>query len=157
MDCLFETFTVSDCFGAKTVPEALTRLEEHVEPTHFLWLRRRDTLRQAISLYRASHSGVWQCRDEDTPRPTVPFDRQAIEQVRSWIDSTNEHWQARFVEEQRPVLPLWYEDVCQQPQETVVSIGRFLERPLPEGLVVQASTQLMRDQVTQQWAERLVA
>ena len=157
LDRLLANYTVADVFGVKTVPEALQRLEMHFAPTHFLWLRRRDTLRQAISLYRASHSGLWQRRDETPSDDAVPFDRGAIEQVRGWIDSTNAFWEERFREEPRPTLALWYEDICEHPQAAVEQIAEFLQRPLPEGLIANASTQLMRDATTEAWVRKLAA
>lgn len=160
VDRLLDTYTTADTFGVKTVPEALTRLESIVLPTHYIWLRRRDTLRQAISLYRASQSGMSQ-RRSNAPLPestaTVPFDRLTIERVRAWIDSANDHWNERFADEIRPTLRLWYEQMCDHPQAMVEQIARFLERPLPEGIVSQSTTRVMRDELTESWMRRFAA
>ena len=56
-------------------------VREHYDftDTHFIWLRRKNTIRQAISWLKADKSGIWHvkdqsyyCEEDQTEKPYVP-------------------------------------------------------------------------------------
>ena len=147
--------TSNGVFGVKLTIDNMRRLHDVRRPTHYVYLRRRDTLRQAISLYRAWKSGQWVKYCKGPRDKQVPFDREKIVHLRRAIHDHNRQWQAWF--EERDVQPcrLWYDDLTADPRGAVVTIARHLGCLLNDSVQVQANTLMMRDDVTQRWVKML--
>jgi LPS sulfotransferase NodH len=64
----------------------------------WIWLRRVDTLRQAVSLYRARKSGIWRglewAAGRDTSDPDYDF--EALLRTLSTVRNAQEHWRRFF-------------------------------------------------------------
>lgn len=100
---------------------------------HYIWLTRRDKVRQAVSLARAMQSGVFHTHVE----PRAATHRKPVFQYRS-IDSLVQAlvmrdvtWQEYFTEAGIVPLTLVYEDFCQDPEETVRHVLDYLDIPTP--------------------------
>jgi LPS sulfotransferase NodH len=123
----------------------------------YIWLRRRDTLRQAISLYRAQATDIWHWH-AGQPRPTAcpEFDAERIARCRREIESANDEWRAWFAggAERQPLM-LWYEDLIAEPAPIVAEICRHVgvsDENLPPP---RSDLQVLRDATTQAWLARL--
>ncbi|MCP5154615.1 MAG: glycosyltransferase [Ectothiorhodospiraceae bacterium] len=98
----------------------------------FVRLRRRDRLRQAISLWRAEASGDW-VRTEATrgvaPAPT--FDRAAIAQRLARLDADEARWDELLADHRPAPFTVWYEDLAADPRGTAVAVldALGIERP----------------------------
>ena len=94
----------------------------------FVWLRRRDTLRQAVSFWRAT-TPAEQFRLPDDPTIPInapPFDARAIREFLSLIEHQDSLWRQWFAAERITPLEITYEDVDASPAATVRSVLDFL-------------------------------
>ncbi|HUY62480.1 MAG TPA: Stf0 family sulfotransferase [Candidatus Paceibacterota bacterium] len=109
----------------------------------YVWLRRRDEVRQAISLYRAQKTNIWwEFPDEEPPlyayqppeRETAEdvFDFEAISRCLADVQSTAGRWEQFFSENDIVPLRLTYEELDAAYEETVARVLRFLELTVPE-------------------------
>ena len=122
----------------------------------YIWLRRRDLIRQAISLYRANETGIWHWHaGTDKPDACPPFDKAKIEASRRQIEQANDSWANWFGEHNIRPLEVWYEDVVAQPLETVQAICRHVgvdDARLPP---IESNLRMMRDSTTDLWLSEL--
>jgi len=138
--------------------------DRHKKAARFVFLRREDTLRQAISLYRARRSGIWHLRTDRDLRTdrgrrrkhaAVRFDRRAILAKQRQVEARYERWESFFSREGLSPLRITYERLCEAPCEAVTEITTFLGRPYEGDL--DDYTEIMRDDRTERWVERLTS
>ena len=94
----------------------------------FVWLRRRDTLRQAVSFWRAT-TPTEQFRlpeDPTIPINAPPFDARAIREFLSHIERQDSLWRQWFATNRITPLEIMYEDVDASPPATVHRLLDFL-------------------------------
>jgi LPS sulfotransferase NodH len=122
----------------------------------YVWLRRRDKVRQGISFYRALETNVWRSTDlarvGPVREPTFNFEAiKNLVELSRWAD---DDWQEFFISNALEPLEVAYEDLAQSP-ETVAT--RILEH-----LGVQASAavqcaqwqhQHQADALTEAWSD----
>jgi LPS sulfotransferase NodH len=96
----------------------------------YVWVRRRDTVRQAISLWRAMQTQSW--RDEGSPgtrRRGAQYNFGALRHLVKLLDDHDASWARFFV--RRPVLELTYEEIAADLpgalERTLAHLG--IERP----------------------------
>ena len=150
-----------DPLGIKTSYDGLMSAIAHVGRDEFchtpcVWLRRRDTSAQAVSNYRAMVTGQWLVQRGEPVIPVDEFpDLPTIRQLQAEYEDCNQRlWPAWFQEMGITPLTVWYEEMCQAPQETVRAICQFLEFPDPSRIDV-GILQQQRDAMNDQWRERL--
>jgi LPS sulfotransferase NodH len=123
----------------------------------YIWLRRRDTLRQAISLYRAAATDIWHW-PAGAPRPMAcpVFDAERIEHCRREITIANDYWRDWFAgEAARSPLELWYEDISADPRAAIEHICRHIGLSTENLPTPQSKLCVMRDAVTDEWCALL--
>lgn len=101
-------------------------------PVRWIWLRRRDKVAQAVSLYRASRSNLWhhpatkerECADEG-----VQYDFKLIDMLvhRCFVYDTN--WAKYLGANGIDALEIWYEDLSEDYSGTMASVLRYLDIP----------------------------
>jgi LPS sulfotransferase NodH len=101
---------------------------------HFVWLRRADKIRQAISWWRADATGQYALTGEDPAAEPPGYDRAAVDRLVSFAAACDAGWQSWFTAHAIQPLQLWYEDVSQDPDAAVRTVAAFLNVPLPDGL-----------------------
>jgi LPS sulfotransferase NodH len=75
------------------------------------WLRRRDRVRQAVSLYRARATKQWHSAQSPQSSPdTLPFDYRAIKRLVATITGWESSWERHFIALGVSPLVLYYED-----------------------------------------------
>jgi LPS sulfotransferase NodH len=115
----------------------------------YLWLRRRDKARQAISFYIASRSGEWRNIEGDAPArregssDDLVFDPHAIELIEQALVEDDSKWQAFFEQNQIEPLVIYYEDLVADYRGTIVSILKWLGVPDSDAVPVP-TTRLKR-------------
>ena len=157
-EMLRRTSTSNGVCGVKVATLAFEHLRGELGPIFelvspkYIWLRRRDTLRQAVSLYRAKETGVWHWyAGQAKPQAAVRFDAEKIDACRKQIEDANASWANWFAEQQFEPLKLWYEDYITSPCETIQTICRHVgvdDRNLPP---IKSDLRVMRDETTEQW------
>lgn len=115
----------------------------------YVHLQRRDTLRQAISLYRAYHSGIWSGANDHSKDP--PYDAAAIFRTQVRIHSLTDKWKKWFSKSGIEPLPLWYEYLG---VDSAVAVGDHLGVTI-DPATVKSSAKVMRDDKTEEWVRRL--
>ncbi len=100
----------------------------------YLWLTRRNKMRQAISLFIASRTGEWWKIDGTPDRnqgtTTQPeFDAQTIARLERALVRNDAKWQAFFEETHIAPLVIEYEDLTADYNGTIVRILKWLGVP----------------------------
>ncbi len=130
----------------------------------YVFLTRRDKLRQAISYQRAIRTGVWWSiettanGDEHTPKPTAVRPQFEFDQIDEWVARLSQFessWRRYFRRIGAEPFEVAYEDFVESYEATVLAILRFLDLPIPENLKV-APPRLARqaDELTEEWVNR---
>ena len=100
-------------------------------PLKYIWLRRRNQVAQAISLYRAEHTGVWRNvagrGDKDgLGDREPPFDADKIKAVQQRLADEDAKWMAYFQTYRIAPLMLFYEDFVENYEGTVRGVLKYL-------------------------------
>jgi LPS sulfotransferase NodH len=158
---LTTTSTPNGVCGIKLATDAFARLRSachdqlaELSPK-YIWLQRRDVLRQAISLYRAQETGVWHWpAGESRPTADAAFDADRIRECEMQIAAANEEWSGWFAAAKVEPLQLWYEDVALSPPAAI--------RAIADSVNVQCGAQdivshlnVLRDARTEAWVRQL--
>ncbi len=136
--------------GDRAVIEAL------LPQSRFVWLRRRDTVAQAISWVKAVQTGAWRWRSvydgDGVPRYDFAKIDWGVHQFRTW-DGCRARWFAAHAIE--PVT-VWYEELAADPPEVA---RRVLGRLELDGLLELPQSTLAKqaDDVSSEWADRYLA
>jgi LPS sulfotransferase NodH len=99
---------------------------------HYVFLRRRDKVRQAISFDRALRTGAWWAlggRSRDGTPPLPEADLARIERLRRELLHQEEQWRVFLRQAGGPQLELAYEDLSRNPRAAAVAVLRFLGLP----------------------------
>jgi LPS sulfotransferase NodH len=124
---------------------------------HYVWLTRRDRVRQAISLHRAHQTGQWRNTDAEVRSPArePSFDFELIDLFVDALMLGDAEWQDYFTSAGVRPFTLVYEDFIQDPAQAGLDILHYLRIPVPEQVAL-AHWQLERqaDAISDQWAEQ---
>ncbi len=151
---------------------ARTMLHSIFPNLHYIWIRRRDTLRQAVSQAKAMQTNQWVIRGEHTgivgaglapalARPAVhkpAFSFMQIDFLAQEIESHNAAWQRFFAHNGIHPLVIVYEDFVARYQETVrEALGRL---GLPDAQTLEVASVALKkqaDELSEQWVQRYLA
>jgi trehalose 2-sulfotransferase len=100
----------------------------------YVWLRRQDKLRQAISLWRAGATGQYALAGGEQPAPPPPFDRDGIDRLVRWAGEGEAGWRGWFAAHSIAPLEIVYEDMTRGLTTAVRDLAAFLGVALPPGL-----------------------
>ncbi|MEA2177910.1 MAG: trehalose 2-sulfotransferase [Solirubrobacteraceae bacterium] len=157
--------TANGVFGAKVMwnqladirtlagrdAEPLALLQDLLGPTHWVWVRRRDVLRQAVSLWRALQTQTW--REAGAEQPTAVYSRAAIAHLTALLADHDAAWGAFFSEHGLRPLELVYEDYARDIPGAVAAVLAHLG--VSEGVSIAAEPPMKRqsDGISDEWAE----
>jgi LPS sulfotransferase NodH len=158
----YEAIARIDPLGVKTSYQGLMAAiasvgRDEFRDTPCIWLQRRDTTGQAISNYRAMLTGQWLRRRGEAICPVEQApDPQAIRRLAADYQDCNQRlWPAWFHEMGIKPLEIWYEDMCEAPEETIRAICCFLGfRDPPQ--IDTGRLQPQRDATNEQWRAAIV-
>ena len=130
----------------------------------YVFLTRRDKIRQAVSYDRAIRSGVWWSisttanGEGQNPAPaavTPPFD---FEQLDEWVTRLTQFetcWRRHFERVGVKPFEIAYEDLVLNYESTVVAVLGYLELPITEDVqIARPRLEKQADQVTEEWVDR---
>ena len=157
--------TANGVFGLKGHHHQLGPLLAHpalvrvMESATLVWIRRRDLLGQAISLYKAGRSKVWSVTAGDAPPPKVDYSHDGIRAAMRTIIAENAAWEEHFASQGLEVLPVWYERLLEDPQGVCQEVcRRVLGRDSTHTFSLdQSDIVKMRDNTTDEWRDRFIA
>jgi LPS sulfotransferase NodH len=119
----------------------------------FVWIRRRDTVRQAVSLWKALQTQEWrQDSEEDVGGQGLRFSFAAVDHLKLRIDEHNAAWQGYFERCSIEPLRIVYEEFAEAYEESVLGLLGDLDIPLPEGFViVKPRMKRQADETSEEW------
>jgi LPS sulfotransferase NodH len=139
----------------------MSRLFPHAK---YLWLRRRDKARQAISLYIASHTDEWWSIDGVVPEKRdgvnsdPPFDARAIARIEATLQGGDAKWQAYFQASGIVPLVVYYEDMAAKYHEIIASVLKWLDVANADAVVVPPARLKRQSGVrNEEWLSRYLA
>jgi LPS sulfotransferase NodH len=129
-------------------------LEALFGPAAYVWVRRRDRVRQAISLWRALQTRVWRREgpaDSADARP-LGYSFEAIEHLRRRLDADDAAWGRFFASAGIKPLELHYEDdVAPDPGGAVRRVLAHLRLELPAAWTPSSSMLRQSDEISDGW------
>jgi trehalose 2-sulfotransferase len=131
------------------------RLEATFPDLRYVYISRRNRLRQAISWARAEQTGQWASDHQPTRRVETVFDREQIERLYAGICERERAWEAFF---DRAGVSPWrivYEALIESPQATVRGVLEHLGVEGASRVSVRPPTLAKQaDHVTEEWLAR---
>ncbi len=119
----------------------------------FVWMRRRDTTRQAVSLWKALQTRQWRKdSDEDVSGGGLRFSFAAVDHLKLRIDEHNAAWQDFFERCGVEPMEVVYEELVEDYRETVLWLLDGMGISVPENLAV-AEPRMRRqaDELSEEW------
>lgn len=97
--------------------QARPAFEAAFGPCSFVWMRRRDTVAQAVSRLKAEVSGIWHLDGSEPDRPTArpAYDAGAIDRFRAEAAAGNALWRDWLAAEGIAAAQVLYEDFAPDP------------------------------------------
>jgi trehalose 2-sulfotransferase len=121
--------------------------------SRFVWIQRRDTTRQAVSLWKALQTQEWR-RDSDVEAggKDLRFNFAAISHLKLRIDEHNAAWGAFFGDCGVEPVKVVYEDLVDDYGGTVSRVVRETGIPVPEGFApVEPKMKRQADDLSEEW------
>jgi len=125
---------------------------------HYVWLKRRNKLRQAISYAKSLQTNVWWDADAppapyDEPRPeALRFDFELISQSVARLVEEEDMWRRYFRAIGVSPLVIYYEDLVVDPLGALRSVIHTLELELPSDYAMpEPRFRRQADGITERW------
>ncbi len=132
-------------------------VQRHLGSCRYLFLRRRDRLRQAISYSRALATGRWvSTGSSPAADPGLErFDPAQIDRLLLELQTFDTRWESFLSHIQANHLTLYYEDVIADPLRYLEAICSLLElSPVADRFRRSARTLRQSDALTEQWLQK---
>lgn len=141
--------------GGPSDPWAL--LQTVLPQPRCLWMRRRNTVRQAISLVKAKQTNIYNTMQlgEKAPAADPVYDFAAIDKERRRFANEDALWLQFFQDNQIPFRELFYEDFAKDYTHTIAHLLDWLEIDRPEPFVLRPPDyQPQSDATNRDWEAR---
>jgi len=118
-----------------------------------VWIRRADTVRQAVSLWKALQTQQWRRdSDEEADGPDLRFSFPAVDHLKLRIDEHNEAWQDFFDGCGVEPVKVIYEELVEGYLETLTRVLREIGVPVPDGFVPEPPRMKRQaDTLSEEW------
>jgi LPS sulfotransferase NodH len=136
--------------------ELLEELFDGEAAVRFIWMRRRDKVRQAISLWRALQTRTWRLDHPGAHRdsPVLSYSFDGIEHLRRRLSADDDAWGRFFDEHGIDAVELIYEeDVEPDPDGSVRCVAAAINTAVPADWAPQARTVRQSDELSDDWDE----
>jgi trehalose 2-sulfotransferase len=124
----------------------------------YVWLMRRDKVRQAVSYYRASETGLWWqipgVNANEAHAPTLEFNFQRIAYLERILLRHESQWQQYFENHDIEPLVLIYEEFINDHESAVRDVMSYIGVELPEQADIRPRLLRQADSLTEEWVER---
>lgn len=138
-------------FAGLTGSDLLERLFGHPS---YVWIRRRDKVRQAVSLWRALQTRTWRLEHpaEDGETPSLAYSFRGIEHLRRRLTADDEAWGRHFLYSLIEPLELFYEDeVSLDSARAVARVLAYIGVEAPAGWEPEAGMSQQSDELNDDW------
>lgn len=123
-------------------------LAEH--DTAIFVVKRRDRMRQAVSVARAQATGQW--RSTQNKKASPQYDFNMILRAFYYIEQSYRFWDNYLTLLDQPYILMHYEDLLPDPSPFLTEVARHLDVSPPQAPTSELSIQ--RDNLTEEWVER---
>ena len=154
----WQTKKDNDCIGVKVQDDEYMQMFSckahgyYELVTHFIWLRRRDIVLQAISKYKAWETEIW---DSTNKVIEVPYSQEGIQKAIDTIKAQDKRHGEFF--KNKDCLELWYEDdLVNNPEQTITAILSYFKLPTEELPPLKTRSKIMRTPTSYKWKERFI-
>ena len=119
----------------------------------FVWMHRGDTIRQAVSLWKALQTQQWRKdSDEDIEGQGLRFSFAAVDHLKLRIDEHNAAWQEFFDVCGVEHMEVLYEDLVEDYEGTVLWLLDGIGVSIPEDFaVVRPKMRRQADELSEEW------
>lgn len=119
----------------------------------FVWMRREDTTRQAVSLWKALQTKQWRRdSDEDIGGQGLRFSFAAVNHLKLRIDEHNAAWQDFFEGCGVEPMQVVYEEFVEDYEGTVLWLLDGIGIPVPENFaVIEPKMRRQADELSEEW------
>jgi LPS sulfotransferase NodH len=124
---------------------------------HFVWVSRRDKVRQAVSFSIAEKTGRYRHLRESPAPPTeiIDFDEKAIHRIVRQMESWDRGWQRYFDSLRVRPLRIWYEDHLEHAYaETTRHVLEAIGVEVPRDLIVTTEYRKQSDDTSETLVHR---
>jgi LPS sulfotransferase NodH len=123
----------------------------------YIWIRRRDKVRQAVSHAKARQTNVWAVTDELAPETIekLVFSFRQIDFMVRELEAHDAAWQRYFAIHAIRPYSVFYEDFVEHYEETALNIMHYLHVPMPEQVhFMPRRLQKQADTQSEEWVQR---
>jgi LPS sulfotransferase NodH len=119
----------------------------------YVWIRRDDTVRQAVSLWKALQTQQWRRdSDDDAGGSGLRFSFPAVDHLKLRIDEHNEAWQDFFDGCGAEPVRVVYEELAETYEGTVLRLLEELGIRIPEDFAVEKPRMRRQaDDISEEW------
>ena len=124
---------------------------------HYIWIIRRDKVRQAVSWAKSAQTGIYALSTGETPVPRqeAAFDFTFIDQLYNLVLAGEAGWQNFFETCGIQPFKVVYEDLVETYEQTALQILEYLQVPYPKSLVFrERRLQKQADSLNDAWVEK---
>ena len=144
---------------ARSLPElngtGLTNVLAELFPgLDYVWVRRRDDVRQAVSLWRAVQTQAWRADDGGAGDHPPEYNFIAIDHLLKNLRSDNRSWHDYFRTASVVPLEILYEDMADDLQAAVDGVLRRIGVDPGETPPAREHLKRQADQLSEAWVER---
>ena len=122
----------------------------------YVWITRRDKVRQAVSHWRAAQTNVWVWGGGERQEAQAPaFDFKQIDRLVRQSQAQDRAWQRFFVAHRIVPFVVVYEELAEAYEATAMQVLHFLHIPAPDDLVFgERSLKRQADDLSESWVEQ---
>src|SRR6266540_22252 len=124
---------------------------------HYIWIVRRDKLRQAVSWAKAGQTDVyaWHTGETLTPKREPMFDFEFINQLYNLILDGEAGWQNFFKASEVQPIKVEYEELVEAYEPTALRVLDYLHVSYPKNLVFgERRLQKQADVLNEVWVQK---
>jgi len=123
---------------------------------HWIWLRRRDFLAQAVSRAIALQTQAWR---SDTISTSLPrYSSKDILRTLRYISNAEARWRMFFARNGLSPHMLWYEDLISAPEPAVMQIAAHAGVDIrPSDISTDVQVRMQRTTLNEEWKAKFVS
>ena len=136
---------------------AVRSLASQFDEPRYVWVKRRDRVGQAVSLYRARNTNQWVRADGDRTarRADPPFDADEIGRALRWLTRVDAGWERYFRRVGAAPCIIHYEDLAADRDTVLTVLGAHLGIPVSSSIAPRVERQ--RDDWSTEMRKQFIA
>ena len=153
---MLERFQELPGYGGRNAPQLMAAMFRNL---HYIWIIRRDKVRQAVSWAKAGQTDIyaWHKGESLVPKQEPTFDFTYIDKLYQLILEGEAGWQDFFEACGVQPFTVIYEELVEAYEETALRILAYLNIPIHTQLVFgERRLQKQADSLNEAWVEKYI-